>query len=54
MDKRSSCQQMIFTKELKDNLYVCDNCNFHLGMPVIDRLQSIYDNKKYEEINIEK
>ena len=52
--KCSSCQQMIFTKELKDNLYVCDNCNFHLGMPVIDRLQSIYDNKKYEEINIEK
>ena len=52
--KCSSCQQMIFTKELKDNLYVCDNCKFHLGMPVIDRLQSIYDNKKYEEINIEK
>ena len=52
--KCPSCQQMIFTKELKDNLYVCDNCNFHLGMPVIDRLQSIYDNKKYEEINIEK
>ena len=23
-------------------------------MPVIDRLESIYDKKKYEEINIEK
>ena len=52
--KCSSCGQMNFTKELKENLYVCDNCNFHLSMPVNDRLESIYDNKKYEEIHIEK
>ena len=45
---------MNFTKELKENHYVCDNCNFHLSMPVNDRLASIYDNKKYEEIHVEK
>ena len=52
--KCSSCGQMNFTKELKENYYVCDNCNFHLSMPVNDRLESIYDDKKYEEIHIEK
>ena len=48
------CQQMIFTKELKEEFYVCDNCSNHLSMPVNDRLESIYDNKKYDEIYIEK
>ena len=52
--KCPACQQMIFNKELKENLYVCDNCNFHLNMPVEDRLVEIYDEKKYEEVNLEK
>ena len=47
--KCTSCQQIIFTKELKENLYVCDNCNYHLNMPVNDRLESMYDNKKYDD-----
>ena len=37
-------------KELKDNFYVCDNCNFHLNMPVENRLDHIYGEKKYEEL----
>jgi len=52
--KCGSCQQMIFTKELKENLFVCDNCNFHLNMPVEDRLENIYDDKNYEEVVVEK
>ena len=52
--KCNNCQQMIFTKELKENLFVYDNCNFHLNMPVTDRLDSIYDDKKYEEVVVEK
>ncbi len=52
--KCGSCQQMIFTKELKENLFVCDNCNFHLSMPVKNRLENIYDDKKYEEVVVEK
>ncbi len=52
--KCGACQQMIFTKELKENLYVCDNCNHHLAMPIKERLESIYDNKKYDEITVQK
>ena len=25
--KCPACHQMIFTKELEENLFVCDNCN---------------------------
>ena len=52
--KCPSCQQMIFKKELKENLFVCDNCNYHLNMPVENRLDHIYGEKKYEEIKVEK
>ena len=52
--KCPSCQQMIFTKELKENLFVCDNCNYHMNMPVENRLDHIYDENKYEEIIVDK
>ncbi len=51
--KCPSCQQMIFTKELKENLYVCENCNFHLSMPVNERLVNIYNEGLCEEIEVE-
>ena len=52
--KCPSCQQMIFHREIKEKLYICSNCNYHLNMPIHDRLEYIYDNGKYEEINVEK
>ena len=50
--KCTNCQQMIFHRDLKENLYVCNNCNAHLNMPVPERLDLLYDNKSYEEIQI--
>ncbi len=52
--KCNSCGHMMFSKELKENLYVCDNCNFHLNMPVEERISNIYDEKKYEELLVDK
>ena len=53
-EKCPACQQMIFYREIKEKLYVCSNCNFHLNMPIVERLKFIYDNAKYEEIIVEK
>ncbi len=50
--KCSNCQQMIFHRDLKENFYVCNNCNAHLNMPVVQRLELLYDNKTYDEIQI--
>ena len=52
--KCPACHQMIFTKELKENLFVCDNCNYHMNMPVKNRLDYIYDENKYEEVLVDK
>ena len=50
--KCSNCHQMIFHRDLKENLYVCSNCNNHLNMPVFDRLESLYDDNVYEKIQV--
>ena len=50
--KCPACDQMIFHRDLKDKLYTCPNCDYHLAMPVKERLESIYDNKKFEDIKI--
>ena len=52
--KCPACHQMIFTKELIENLFVCDNCNYHMNMPVKNRLDYIYDENKYEEVLVDK
>ena len=50
--KCKSCGQMIFHRELKERQFVCPNCDFHMQMPIENRLESIFDNKKFEEITI--
>ncbi len=51
-NKCNNCEQMIFHRDLKENLYVCNNCNLHLHMPVKERLDFLYDNKLYTEIEV--
>ena len=50
--KCSSCNQMIFHRDLEEKMYVCSNCEEHLAFPIKQRLESIYDENKFEEIKI--
>ena len=50
--KCNNCHQMIFHRDLKENMYVCNNCNSHLNMPVLERLENLYDNKEYKELPV--
>ena len=50
--KCNNCEQMIFHRDLKENLYICNNCNHHLHMPIFDRLESLYDDNVYEAIQV--
>ena len=52
--KCPSCGQMNFHKDLHEKLYMCSNCDFHLSMPINERLMSIYENGVYEIQNIPK
>ncbi len=50
--KCSSCDQMVFYKDLRQNMYTCTNCEAHLKMPLKDRFINLYDEGKYEEIEV--
>ena len=49
--KCNSCNQMIFHKDLFENLNVCPNCSFHLPINPRQRLNALLDDEKIEEIN---
>lgn len=50
--KCPSCERMIYTKELENNLMVCGYCSHHFSISNKARFESIFDNKDFEEINI--
>ena len=50
--KCTSCDQMVFYKDLREKMYTCSNCEAHLKMPVDERLRNLYDEGKYEEIEV--
>ena len=52
--KCPSCERMIYAKELEENLMVCGYCSHHMYLPVRARLEFVFDEKKYEQIDIVK
>ena len=49
-----SCGNMIHHKDLKENLYVCVNCNYHFRMSAEDRIKLFFEKGNYTEINPDK
>tara|TARA_B100000963_G_C22607491_1_gene663302 strand:+ start:483 stop:1328 length:846 start_codon:yes stop_codon:yes gene_type:complete len=49
-----SCGNMIHHKDLKDNLRVCINCDYHFRMPAEDRIDLFFNEKYYTEIELDK
>ena len=45
-----SCGNMIHHKDLKENLYVCVNCNYHFRMSAEDRIKLFFKDDDYSEI----
>lgn len=49
-DKCSSCEGMLFHRDLTENDYVCYHCGYHMRIGVQDRLALLFDDGKYTEI----
>ena len=47
-----NCNQMLFSKELKDSHYVCTACGHHLRLYVEKRLKLLFDDEKYTMIDL--
>ena len=45
-----SCGNMIHHKDLKENLHVCINCNYHFRMSAEDRIKLFFEDGDYSEI----
>ena len=47
-----SCGQMLFHRDLEDNLNVCSNCDHHMRLPSRKRLETLFDGGKFQEIEL--
>lgn len=48
--KCPSCQHVMFTKTLKENLSVCSKCNFHFILGAWERIEILMDPKTFKEL----
>lgn len=48
----SSCEQMIFHRDLLENLFVCQHCGHHMHISPKLRFESLFDNAKYTRVEI--
>ncbi|WP_017726602.1 acetyl-CoA carboxylase, carboxyltransferase subunit beta [Halalkalibacterium ligniniphilum] len=53
MTKCPSCRTIMYTKELKKNLLVCDSCGHHHRMNAYERIESLIDEGTFVEFDKE-
>ncbi len=50
--KCPSCDGMLFSRDLQENLNVCTHCNHHLRLTVKERLPIMFDDGKYTKLEL--
>ena len=49
--KCTACGMMLFHREVKDSLHVCNECGHHMQIPPQERLIALFDGGIYSLIN---
>lgn len=49
MQKCKGCHKIYYRKEMKKNLNVCPNCNYHHPLTAWDRIESLFDENSFQE-----
>ena len=52
--KCTSCDAMLFHRDLAENMNVCYHCGYHLRLPVAERLAMLFDEGKYTKVDLPK
>jgi acetyl-CoA carboxylase carboxyl transferase subunit beta len=47
-----ACEQMLFHRDLEQNLNVCTNCGYHMRLPARKRLEILFDRQSYKTIEL--
>lgn len=50
-NKCPKCNEILIKKDLAKNLHLCPKCDFHLRMPVWDRIAMLTDNNSFVELD---
>jgi acetyl-CoA carboxylase carboxyl transferase subunit beta len=45
------CRELLYTRDLRNNLSVCPKCQFHFRIGAVDRVEQLADVGTFEEIN---
>lgn len=53
LKKCSNCQEVLLIKDLARNMYLCGKCDFHLRMPMWDRITVLTDDNSFVELDSE-
>jgi len=53
-EKCPGCNAMLFRRELEENLHVCHHCGYHLKLDATRRLELLFDDGKYQTIDVPK
>src|SRR5260370_40873338 len=48
--KRDNCREILYNKELARNFKICPKCQFPFRLPAPDRLQMLFDEEQYVEL----
>ena len=51
-DKCSHCEQMVFHRDLEENLFVCRHCGYHMRLEAKKRLALLFDQGAYCRLDI--
>jgi acetyl-CoA carboxylase carboxyl transferase subunit beta len=44
----NNCQRILYKQDILENDYVCPSCNFHFRLSAQERLETLFDEGKYE------
>jgi len=45
------CRELLYTRDLRANLYVCPKCQYHFRVGAMDRLEQLCDNGVFDELD---
>ncbi len=51
--KCPECESALYKRELLESLEVCTHCDYHFRLPARDRLDSLFDDGRYERLDEE-
>jgi acetyl-CoA carboxylase carboxyl transferase subunit beta len=49
-EKCPECDAILYAKDLGKNLHVCDKCGHHFRLGAVDRLKSLFDDERWDEL----